>query len=171
MPSTGMTESPSAPATSPPCAPARVWRVTPWEGCGRHGGRRGLLSQSIYSHRCRVAASERRKGHDMRWALARRNGRLLRVAVSAVIAGALAAPGVADAAAPAEVGWSKCHADLGPFECGTVQVPLDYGQPNGGKISIALVRLPATDPARRIGSLFLKPGGPRGGGGGFPPFS
>src|SRR4051794_6669071 len=142
----------------------RVWRATPWEGCGRHGGGRGLLSQSIYSHRCRVAASERRKGHDMRWALARTNGRLHRVAVSAVIAGALAAPGVADAAAPATVGWSKCHADLGPFECGTVQVPLDYSQPNGGKISIALVRLPATDPARRIGSLFLNPGGPGGSG-------
>ena len=100
----------------------------------------------------------------MRWALARTNGRLHRVAVSAVIAGALAAPGVADAAAPAKVGWSKCHADLGPFECGTVQVPLDYGQPNGGKISIALVRPPASDPARRIGSLFLNPGGPGGSG-------
>src|SRR3954452_21987221 len=100
----------------------------------------------------------------MRWALAGTNGRLQGMAVSAVIDGALAAPGVADAAAPSKVGWSKCHADLGPFECGTVPVPLDYAQPNGGTISIALVRLPATDPARRIGSLFLNPGGPGGSG-------
>src|SRR3954469_657463 len=107
----------------------------------------------------------------MRWALARTNGRLHRVAVSALIAGALAAPGVADAAAPAKGGWSKCHDDLGPFECGTVQVPLDYGQPNGGKISIALVRLPASDPARRVGSLFLNPGGPGGSGVDFTVFA
>jgi pimeloyl-ACP methyl ester carboxylesterase len=90
-------------------------------------------------------------------------GRLQYAAVSAALVGALTSPGVAGAA-PAKVAWSTCHADLGPFECGTVQVPLDHGQPNGGKISLALVRLPATDPARRIGSLFLNPGGPGGSG-------
>jgi pimeloyl-ACP methyl ester carboxylesterase len=68
------------------------------------------------------------------------------------------------AAAPSKVQWSKCHAALGPFECGTVQVPLDYDQQNWATISIALVRLPATDPQRRIGSLFLNPGGPGGSG-------
>jgi pimeloyl-ACP methyl ester carboxylesterase len=67
-------------------------------------------------------------------------------------------------AAPAKVAWSKCHSDLGPFQCGTVQVPLDYDQPNGATISLALVRLPASDPANRIGSLFLNPGGPGGSG-------
>ena len=68
------------------------------------------------------------------------------------------------AAAPSRVAWSDCHAELGPFQCGTVQVPLDYDQPNGATISIALVRLPATDPQHRIGSLFLNPGGPGGSG-------
>ena len=68
------------------------------------------------------------------------------------------------AASKPSVGWSKCYAQLGPFQCGTVQVPLDYDQPNGATISIALVRLPATDPAHRIGSLFLNPGGPGGSG-------
>jgi len=53
---------------------------------------------------------------------------------------------------------------MGPFECGTVQVPLDYDQATGSAISIAVIRLPATDPARRIGSLFLNPGGPGGSG-------
>ena len=68
------------------------------------------------------------------------------------------------AAAPSKVAWSKCFAQFGPFECGTVQVPLDYDQPNGRTISIALARLPATDQAHRIGSLLLNPGGPGGSG-------
>src|SRR5262245_46468055 len=65
---------------------------------------------------------------------------------------------------PGKIGRSKCYSQCGPFECGTVQVPLDYDSPNGATISLALVRLPATDPAHRIGSLFLNPGGPGGSG-------
>lgn len=53
--------------------------------------------------------------------------------------------------------WTACN---GSFECATVRVPLDYDEPHGPTIAIALVRLPATDPERRIGSLFLNPGGP-----------
>ena len=65
------------------------------------------------------------------------------------------------AAAPTKIAWSKC---FGQFQCGTLQVPLDYNQPNGTTISLAVVRLPATDPAHRIGSLLLNPGGPGGSG-------
>src|SRR5215211_6334078 len=72
--------------------------------------------------------------------------------------------GVAAAPSKSKVGWSKCLQSFGPFECGSVQVPLDYDEPAGAAISIALVRLPATDPANRIGSLFLNPGGPGGSG-------
>ena len=73
--------------------------------------------------------------------------------------------GVSATAAPApRISWSKCYASFGPFECGTVQVPLDYGQPKGAAISLAVVRLPATDPQHRIGSLLLNPGGPGGSG-------
>jgi hypothetical protein len=43
-------------------------------------------------------------------------------------------------------------------------VPLDYDRPRGAKISLALTRLPAADPARRVGSIFFKPGGPGGSG-------
>lgn len=43
-------------------------------------------------------------------------------------------------------------------------MPLDYDQPRGPRITLALTRLPATDKARRIGSLFLNPGGPGGSG-------
>jgi pimeloyl-ACP methyl ester carboxylesterase len=39
-------------------------------------------------------------------------------------------------------------------------VPLDYRHPGGTKISIAVVRHVATDPAKRIGSLFVNGGGP-----------
>jgi pimeloyl-ACP methyl ester carboxylesterase len=69
-------------------------------------------------------------------------------------------------AAPTDpkVNWSKCYKEYGPFECGTVQVPLDYDNPNGAAISISLVRLPAGDPSQKIGSLFLNPGGPGGSG-------
>ncbi len=68
------------------------------------------------------------------------------------------------AATDPKIAWSPCYKEFGPFECGTVQVPLDYDQPNGATISIALVRLPAGDASRKIGSLFLNPGGPGGSG-------
>jgi pimeloyl-ACP methyl ester carboxylesterase len=74
-------------------------------------------------------------------------------------------------AAPAPVTpvtWQPCSKapqhDVDGWECGTVEVPLDYERPDGQKISIALVRFPATDPATRIGSLFVNPGGPGGSG-------
>src|SRR3954447_5612335 len=76
----------------------------------------------------------------------------------------VALPGVADAA-PSRMRWTPCHADVGPrFECAVAQVPLDYDRPRGEAISIALTRLPATDPTRRLGSLFLTPRGPGGSG-------
>lgn len=52
--------------------------------------------------------------------------------------------------------WKACY---GGFQCATARVPLDYRHP-GAKISIAVVRHPATDPARRLGSLFINGGGP-----------
>ena len=53
--------------------------------------------------------------------------------------------------------WHDCGDG---FECATAQVPLDYDQPRGRSIQLALVRLPASDPQHRIGSLFINPGGP-----------
>lgn len=49
-------------------------------------------------------------------------------------------------------------------ECGTASVPLDYGNPDGRRITIALTRLAATDHAHRLGSLAMNPGGPGGSG-------
>jgi pimeloyl-ACP methyl ester carboxylesterase len=39
-------------------------------------------------------------------------------------------------------------------------VPLDYDRPRSGTIRLALVRLPASDQDRRIGTVFWDPGGP-----------
>ncbi|POM26646.1 Carboxylesterase A precursor [Actinomadura rubteroloni] len=57
--------------------------------------------------------------------------------------------------------WKACGDG---FQCGTVQVPLDYAHPSAGTIGIAMIRLPASDPSGRIGSLFTNPGGPGGSG-------
>src|SRR5919198_3244868 len=53
--------------------------------------------------------------------------------------------------------WTSCGNQL---ECATLQVPLDYGNPRLGTLAVAVARLPATDPARRAGSLVVNPGGP-----------
>ena len=61
------------------------------------------------------------------------------------------------------VTWGACaHGIPKPFQCATEPVPLNYQNPGGAKIHIALVRLPASNPAKRIGSLFVNFGGPGG---------
>ena len=57
--------------------------------------------------------------------------------------------------------WTPCQDGL---QCGSVSVPLDYAEPDGPQIQIALARRPAADPAARIGSLVINPGGPGGSG-------
>jgi pimeloyl-ACP methyl ester carboxylesterase len=58
---------------------------------------------------------------------------------------------------PGLVRWSDCGKG---FQCGAVDVPLDYANPGAGTIAIAVDRKPATDAPHRIGSLLLNPGGP-----------
>ena len=55
-----------------------------------------------------------------------------------------------------QVDWTEC----GDAQCGTVRVPLDYEDPQGRSIELAVTRVPATGEA--IGSLFVNPGGPGG---------
>lgn len=95
---------------------------------------------------------------------ARRRHFLVAFVTAVFVAGMVAGVGPAVAAPQAKVNWSPCFRAAGPFQCATVGVPLDYDQPNGAKISIAMVRLPAADPALRQGSLFINPGGPGGSG-------
>lgn len=49
-------------------------------------------------------------------------------------------------------------------DCARLTVPLDYTRPQGGTITIGLLRHKASDPADRIGSLVMNPGGPGGSG-------
>jgi pimeloyl-ACP methyl ester carboxylesterase len=85
-----------------------------------------------------------------------------------VIAGLLAAGPVQAGEHGPRLRWQGCHAEAGPgFECATARVPLDYDHAHGRKISLAVARLPAADPDRKIGSIFLNPGGPGGSGVGF----
>ncbi len=49
---------------------------------------------------------------------------------------------------------------MGNLQCGTLIVPLDYADPRGPTLPIAVARHPAEDPATRIGSLVIDPGGP-----------
>ncbi|WP_218133803.1 alpha/beta hydrolase [Lentzea fradiae] len=59
--------------------------------------------------------------------------------------------------------WSPCDFDA-EVSCASIEVPLDYGNPGGRRISVAVSRQPATDPAARRGVLFSNPGGPGGSG-------
>ncbi|MCX4695286.1 alpha/beta hydrolase [Streptomyces sp. NBC_01408] len=50
------------------------------------------------------------------------------------------------------------------WECTAMKVPLDYAQPAGETIDLALIRKKATDSGKRIGSLVYNFGGPGGSG-------
>jgi pimeloyl-ACP methyl ester carboxylesterase len=51
--------------------------------------------------------------------------------------------------------WTKC----GTLQCATLRVPVDYANPAGPTLDLALARRPARTSAR-IGSLVFNPGGP-----------
>lgn len=53
-------------------------------------------------------------------------------------------------------------APMSTIECSTHDVPLDYNNPNGPQLTLALTRRVASNPDERIGSLFTNPGGPGG---------
>jgi hypothetical protein len=55
--------------------------------------------------------------------------------------------------------WAPCP-DRERFDCATARVPLDYRNPGGSRIRLAVIRHRATRPSRRIGTAFFSPGGP-----------
>ena len=61
--------------------------------------------------------------------------------------------------------WTDCTDDATgtAFQCATVTVPLDYDNPQGQTITVALKKLPSTSSSPQ-GSIFLNPGGPGGSG-------
>jgi pimeloyl-ACP methyl ester carboxylesterase len=73
-----------------------------------------------------------------------------------------AAPSATPGASAGElVAWQPCSSEL---ECATLDVPIDYEDPNGDTLGLALIRHAATNPNVRIGSLVMNPGGPGGSG-------
>ncbi|WP_369221828.1 alpha/beta hydrolase [Streptomyces sp. R39] len=74
------------------------------------------------------------------------------------------------AADQAAIAWGKCPqpakgASRNPhLTCGTLKVPLDYRNPGGTKIDVAVSRLSTAKPGKRRGVLLLNPGGPALGG-------
>ena len=46
--------------------------------------------------------------------------------------------------------------------CGRMDVPMDYSNPGGKKISVGFIKAAATKPEKRRGVLFINPGGPGG---------
>jgi pimeloyl-ACP methyl ester carboxylesterase len=68
-----------------------------------------------------------------------------------------------DRIATPQLDWGACGAGVpAGFQCATVEVPTDYDRPRGATTTVALTRLPASDPDAREGSLFLNFGGPGG---------
>ncbi|MFD9941595.1 alpha/beta fold hydrolase [Nonomuraea sp. NPDC059023] len=82
-------------------------------------------------------------------------------ATAAVAALAPAAP-VSAAAEAGRLTWGECSDKTlpAPTECASIEVPVNWAEPGGRKIRLDLARLPATEPARRIGSVLEVTGGP-----------
>jgi pimeloyl-ACP methyl ester carboxylesterase len=55
------------------------------------------------------------------------------------------------------IDWQPCEADT-DHDCGSLTVPVDYAEPQGETIELALLRIPAR--GSRVGSLVVNPGGP-----------
>ncbi|WP_327305525.1 alpha/beta hydrolase [Streptomyces sp. NBC_01298] len=97
---------------------------------------------------------------------------LCATAVAATLTGAgtagAAAPAATRAAPPARpaLAWAQCtHKDhLEGQQCAKLSVPLDYADPAGPRVDLAVSRLPSTRPAARRGTLVVVPGGPGGSG-------
>jgi pimeloyl-ACP methyl ester carboxylesterase len=56
--------------------------------------------------------------------------------------------------------WNDCEG----AQCAKLRVPVDYDEPAGETVDVAVIRVPADRPSKRIGSLVVNPGGPGGSG-------
>ncbi|WP_369357522.1 alpha/beta hydrolase [Streptomyces sp. cg2] len=96
------------------------------------------------------------------------SGVMAAATLSAVAPGARAADrGRKDAAAGTpRLAWRSCERPGGPVrqECAELPVPLDYRDPAGPWITLAVSRVRSDRPAARRGTLLVIPGGPGGSG-------
>ncbi|MDX8053356.1 hypothetical protein SK571_28615 [Lentzea sp. BCCO 10_0798] len=96
------------------------------------------------------------------------------LALGTVITGlgsASAQPEATSAVRPAA--WGPCGADVlaeipaaerTKVSCAVQTVPVDHSRPRGDSTGVVMMKRPAGDPAKKIGSLFINPGGPGGAG-------
>ena len=63
---------------------------------------------------------------------------------------------VAPSAVPPRLSWHRCDAH---YLCSGLSVPVDYADPTGAHLRLALAELPATS-THVIGDLVMNPGGP-----------
>jgi len=112
--------------------------------------------------------------HGLSRAFARRNATLSALAlscaalvaagcssVSTVPAPASSPAGQAAQARTAGLQWHPCSLSGVGMKCASLAVPLNYSDPSGRKITLALSMIPATaPPAQQQGDLLVNPGGP-----------
>ena len=61
--------------------------------------------------------------------------------------------------------WTACDGSTNPeVECGNIEVPFDYADPEQGSFVLYVKKHNAASPADRIGSMMVNPGGPGFGG-------
>jgi pimeloyl-ACP methyl ester carboxylesterase len=65
-----------------------------------------------------------------------------------------------DAPDPGPVEWTRCPGIREEVECGVIEVPMDYADPSGEQIEIAVSRVSASGAQPSLGALVLNPGGP-----------
>ena len=92
-------------------------------------------------------------------------GRAVVVVAAVVVPSTPAFSAVAlTAVPPGGLVWGPCDEEVGEaLDCATLAVPLDYTDPAGETIDLALIRYPAVA-AIREGAILLNPGGPGGSG-------
>ncbi|MEU8526236.1 MULTISPECIES: alpha/beta hydrolase [Streptomyces] len=95
----------------------------------------------------------------------RRNALLLALSAATVAAAlpAATASAAGTASAPGSgLAWRNCAVAGGPAgqECADLSVPLDYREPAGRQVTIAVSRIKSTRPEARRGTLMVIPGGP-----------
>ena len=82
------------------------------------------------------------------------------VALACGLAGVASITSNAGAATGSTSGLSAWKACGKKMQCAVLRVPVDYHQPDGATVGIAVSRIRATDPGRRLGSLVFNFGGP-----------
>lgn len=88
----------------------------------------------------------------------------LLLALSATLTGVAAPAAQAAPSAPVagQLLWKSCAQPGGPLaqECAELSVPIDYRDPGGGRLTLAVSRVPSDRPEARRGTLILIAGGP-----------